>query len=209
MTQAGGGGRQPMSPVARPPDASAKKPLPGSAPTDPAFVFVQHAAFANIEPSAARYMGYDYFVFFFVPAPNTLTNIGRVVVPSQQALDVSEIQFNVLRQLPGAGFHPVADHYFTGNVYFTIDVSGVNPWDQFTLTPVNRIVGWPTLNQNLFASWSDAPVHLIVKPNQTLGLNYWQINGATWLLAGDMMMARVRGRWLEERLYKQILAWQL
>jgi hypothetical protein len=209
MTQAGGGGRQPIaasagSPAARPSQATPPKT---NDPSDPFFVFVQHTAFADIDPHGANYMGYDYLVPA-VPAVGTST-IGTFAVPAQQMLDISEINFVVTRALPGGmNMAALGDWFFLGTVSFTIDISGVNPWDQFTIYPAgNRVPGWCTINQNLLASWSAAPVHLVVQPGRTVTLRYTQqlpltlIGGA----APDAVIARVRGRWLDQGFYKKIV----
>lgn len=214
MTQAGGGGRQPLAVGERgaPLRAGEKKPPVGSTPDDPAFVFVSHAAFANLEPSEANYMGYDIITQVTFPLVSGRWPIGTLPVPQAQVLDLSELSFVVLRQLPGAGYAPVNDWYFATFVSFTLDISGTNPWDQYSVVlPLGRFPGWYTTNQNVMASWSDAPVHLLVGSNKSVNIFYTIPNpvGATPFLANDLVVGRLRGRWLSDSFYKRLAGRQV
>ncbi len=215
MTQSGGGGRQPTiaASLRMPSSASGA----ASAPVDPNKaqpVLVHRGALQTFPGVSINFMGYDIW-----DAVNALAGVtvigaggpgaGVIQVPAQTALDISEINFVWLVDLHGGGqLTAIPDYWLlSAGVRFGVVVGERQPWDQFSLIPVvGRVPGWVTLNQNVLASWSDTPVHLVVPPNQSVYFTYTKIAPIVAPFDVGVVGARFRGRWIPEKLWRELQA---
>lgn len=209
MTQAGGGGRQPIA-------ASAGRVLPAAQPKavgvsdNPMVVHVRDAALQNLPSGGASPVGYDIWDLVVVAPGRTVIAgaAGTIVVPAQQALDISSLAFVVLADLGGGALAPLGDYFHALNVLFLIEINGRSPWDVYTryapamATPMRP--GWSTLNQDMMASWVDAPMHLVVGPNQQITFSYDKLGVMNLVGAADLIGVRIRGRWLPEKRWKEL-----
>jgi len=208
MTQAGGGGRQPTA--ASTPSRASQSAAAASIDKPVQTVFVKHAALEDLVDTGASAMGYDIWDRVVAGVGRRVIGgaVGTITVPAQQLLDISALTFVIITDLGGPpGWAPLGDYYHVG-VNFLVEVNSHNPWDAFTrYSPVIGLpmrAGWCTLNQDVMASWGNAPVHLVVGANQAVQFIYDQIVVPMPIVNGDLIGVRVRGRWLPEKLWREL-----
>lgn len=218
MTQAGGGGRQPIAASMPRPGApvTPQKPL-GSDPALPVMVHITDSFYNGVPFESVNYFGWEFQTPYVAPGLVAFP-LASVIIPQGQVLDVSQIRF--FAYYLNAAFMPVlyADETLLDtNSFLTVTVNGKAPWDLtavYTYTnPVpppatltTRQAGFRWLNRNLLDDWGDVDVHLIVPENQTFELFVTIVltvpvgPGAGLAYVG----ANVHGRWMSMQTWKRI-----
>lgn len=170
----------------------------------PQLVRINQRMYDTLPMDAQNFVGHNYAIAFVDAI--AVAQIVQIRVPENLVLDISELRFRFLQPVAGL-ITAMQDYAYFPDISFRVDVNGVNPWDQFSIFPgvaIPQRQGWSTANQNVMASWSDTPVHLVVQQNDAIDLSY-EVFALTGAPAGSFIIAELRGRWIPYQLWSRLV----